>query len=205
MKRFFLLLSFALLALVCVSCGKEDSSVNLDEIEFKDGFYQYDSFNETAYSIECKNIPDGYSVSYFGNGVYNAGVHSVTARVFDGEGNEVTRIKRNIYVIDFTDEYVGYDGEEHSIPEISGLPSQYVVEYDGNSAVELGTYEVKAYIKDTKDNNNVVCELTALLVIEIDTSIVEFEDVTVEYDGEEHSIEIPEYAIPSPPDHVFTH
>ena len=86
--------------------------------------------------------------------------------------------------IKFFGSVVTYDGKEHSI-EINkaSIPEGVTVEYEGNGKTEVGSYQVKATLKDK--NGNVLKELTAILTInkiKRNVSKVEFKDTTFEWE-----------------------
>ena len=91
----------------------------------------------------------------------------------------------------FADTTVTYDGAEHSI-EAKNLPEGVVATYEGNGAVNAGTYTVTAHFEGKGKKYNPIPDMTATLVINkatYDMSKAAFEDDVVEYDGLPHSIE----------------
>jgi hypothetical protein len=80
-----------------------------------------------------------------------------------------------------------YDGNPVSI-YVTNLPEGLTVEYVGNGVVEVGSYEVKAIIKDSKGNK--VATIFANIIINpaVDLSLVKFEGTEYVYDGESVSI-----------------
>ena len=132
-------------------------------------------------------------------------VFSLTVLVSCGE-EEVTPeetkpayTEEQLNAIVFESKTFTYDGVSHSIYAIN-LPQGLKAEYFGNDVKEVGEYRVVATIINQK--GEVVLTLAADLIIEpiggtqptptqpgvIDLSNVKFTNVTVKYDGENHSI-----------------
>lgn len=90
----------------------------------------------------------------------------------------------------FEDLTIEYDGQSHSI-YATNLPQGVTVTYDGNDKINAGTYTITAHFTGDSVNYNSIPDKTAALTINkatYDMSNVIFEDLTVEYDGQTHSI-----------------
>ncbi len=155
---------------------------------------------EPCYIDIAGTLPEGVSVRYEGNGKVEAGEYSVTA-YFTGDGKNyepipnmtaTLTIKRSDISVSFNSAEFVYDGTPKSI-EISGtLPSDVTVEYLGNGVTDAGEYEVIAKFVTTGNYENLP-DLKAVITIKravYDMSGISFTDKTVNYDGNEHSVEI---------------
>ena len=197
-------------------------TANIYIMSLQDAEFEYSAGEE--YSLECSFVPNGYEVEYIGNGVTKIGTYEVTAIVYEKaatsndeensevkdetERVEVLRMTATMKVVEgeakeeiditgitFADLAVVFDGEEHYI-ECENVPDNVYVEYENNGQVEIGTYDVIAYLYD--EDGNELGTLEATLTIKdpnsvddptIDITGITFADLTVDYDGEEHYIE----------------
>lgn len=96
--------------------------------------------------------------------------------------------------VTFTGKTVTYNGEAQSLAVSGTLPEGVSVTYEGNGKTDAGTYTViaKFYDGETYITGK---DLTATLVIERASLAdamagITFEDITVDYDGKEHSIAV---------------
>ena len=80
-----------------------------------------------------------------------------------------------------------YDGNPVSV-YVENLPENLTVEYVGNGVIEVGNYEVKAIIKDSKGNKVATFFAEITIVSPVDVSGVKFEGTEYVYDGESVSI-----------------
>lgn len=98
------------------SCGEEASAIDISGVKFESITVEYDG---EAHAIECTNVPEGVTVTYFGNGARKVGEHKVTAVLKDSNGNELGRLRATITI---TGEEAGNDpatgGEEN--PDVGG-------------------------------------------------------------------------------------
>ncbi len=95
--------------------------------------------------------------------------------------------------VTFKDVTVDYDGEEHSIYIEGSLPDGVDVTYQNNGRTDVGVYTVTAIFTGDEINYNAIDNKTALLtILRVSHNLNEigFNDVTVKYDGETHSIYI---------------
>ncbi len=194
---------------VCTVCGAaqpetenpqpdpDKKDYDMSGVMFEDLKVVYDG---EAHSIFIKGeLPDGVSVSYEGNGMTNVGEYTVTAH-FTGDSENYQEIpdktakltieQAAVEGITFDGETVPYDGEAHSIFIKGELPDGVSVSYEGNGMTNVGEYTVIAKFT-TDENHKPISDMEATLIIEkatFDMAKVKFEDETVPYDGEAHSI-----------------
>ncbi|MBR7117155.1 MAG: leucine-rich repeat domain-containing protein [Clostridia bacterium] len=188
--------------------GGEPDKVDLSGITLPEKTVTYDG---TEQSLEIVGtLPEGVTVEYENNAQVNAGKYTVIAKFYkDGEIIEgadisgILRINKASYAdamsaISFKNGSFEYDGEAHSIEITGTLPEGVTVSYEGNGKTEVGVYPVTAkFAVDTANYypiNNMSAILTikeaAVVVPDVDLSGIGFEDKTVTYDGEAHSVEI---------------
>ncbi|NCB48064.1 MAG: hypothetical protein EOM55_00315 [Clostridia bacterium] len=177
------------------------ASYNMTGIGFADNATIYDTF---AHSLAISGtLPGGVSVSYENNGKINAGSYIVKAN-FSGDTlnyNLISSMTATLTIakatytltdVEFTNSTVTYNGNVHSIAISGLLPSGVEVSYTGGGT-NVGTYIVIASFSVPTANYNRIDDMTALLTINRATynmSGVTFENETVVYDGEIHSLAI---------------
>ena len=110
----------------------------------------------------------------------------------DNLNNDVHKTSYDTRGIVFEDLTVEYDGQPHSI-YATNLPEGVSVEYENNNHTTAGAYKVTAHFTGADDDTHykLTLDKTAMLVITkktYDTRGIVFEDLTVEYDGQPHSI-----------------
>ena len=177
-------------------------SYDTSVVVFEDATFTYD---KTAKSIYATNVPSGVQVAYTNNGQINASTYTVrvTFSISDSTNYEVTvpykeaTLTINKATIDMTgvtfeNGTFTYDGSAKSIYVSNNLPEEITsVNYTNNGQVNASTYTVTASFEYDPDNYNDVDNMTATLTINkasIDTSVVGFSNVTVDYDGTAKSI-----------------
>ena len=177
--------------------------IDNSNIDLPDATYTYDgSVKSLAYTGV---LPSGISgVNYTGNNQTNAGIYDVVMTFnYDTTNYTVTVLQLygtltiekatiNMSGVTFNNGSFTYDGSAKSIYVSSNLPEEITnVNYTNNGQVNAGTYTVTAsFVYDT-DNYNEVSNITATLTINkatIDTSVVVFNNLTVDYDGTSKSI-----------------
>ncbi len=92
----------------------------------------------------------------------------------------------------FEDASFIYDGEEKVLVSTTTVPEGYEIRYENNKATEVGKHLCRALVWNTK-KDTLECEKFAILEIlpaKYDMSGVEFPDLTVDYDGKPHTLEI---------------
>lgn len=95
--------------------------------------------------------------------------------------------------ITFADGNFTYDREAHSIAISGTLPAGVSVSYDVGYKVNAGEYTVTATFTGDSANYNAIPDMTAKLTIAkaaYDMSGITFENGSVTYDGEAHSLAI---------------
>ncbi len=175
----------------------EKATYDMDSVTFEGLTVPYDG-SEHSLKVEGK-LPENVNVTYENNGKTAAGDYEVTAH-FTGDSQNYEPIpdkkamlkitKAVITGITFKDATYPYDGSEHSLKIEGVLPDEVTVRYENNDQTNAGSYQVKA-IFDTGNNYEPLSEMTATLTIEkatYDMTKVKFEDDTVTYNGEKHSI-----------------
>ena len=190
---------------------EETPIYDLSGISFEHKSVKYDG---KAHSVYVENLPKGLTVTYEGNNQTEPGLYVVTAIIKYSTGETYTKLKSTLTIVysadvdvsmvTFTDQTFEYDGKEHSI-YVENLPEGVTVEYKYNDQTLPGKHVVKATLLD--ENGYVIKYLAARIIITgtaidgpgsgdvdgptgptIDVSNVEFNDLTVDYDGEEHEI-----------------
>ena len=173
--------------------------VDLSGIRFEDLTTDYSG---SVKHISVKgNIPVGVTVKYDGNDRTDAGEYTVTAKFYlNGvylEGKDlsaVLTIRKATYDmsgVKFPSVSFDYTGNSYT-PSITGeLPDGVTVEYVYDGEIKnAGIYTVVA--KFTGDSNHEsISDMTANYTVnkaDYDMSGIKFENSTVEYDGEAHSI-----------------
>ena len=176
--------------------------IDNSNIELVDETFTYDG---TVKSLTYSGtLPEGITgVYYHDNEQINVGeYHPSMTFAYDTKNYTVSVLQIYGYLtiekatidmsnVEFNDLTVTYDGEAHSIIA-TNLPVEITnVTYTNNNQVNAGTYSITASFEYDTNNYNEVSNLTKTLTISkaiIDMSEVEFNDLTVTYDGNEHSI-----------------
>ncbi len=181
---------------------KEKTNQTLTGISLNNKTVTYDG---SAHSIEITGtLPQGVSVSYTGNGQVNAGTYTVTANFIDTTGIygtiaplsatlTINKANYDMSSVVLPGKSVTYNGEVHSLQIEGTLPEGVSVSYENNNQTEAGTYIVVANFTHNNPNYNSIAPLASNLSInklDFDLSNITFNDVTVTYDGNAHSIEI---------------
>lgn len=162
MKKIFAILTFCLMIFTCVACGSTPETIDVSGVTFESITVDYDG---EAHSIECKNVPDGVTVSYAGNGVRKVGVHNVTATLKDADGNILAKLKAKITIkgeeVDEPSQGGGEDNptegggeDDPSIP----VDSDYVIEVNGEQYALEENYD--ADLSEGNDAEYMVLGLT---------------------------------------------
>ena len=143
------------------------------------------------------NLPEGAQVSYgqAGNSFTEVGQHSIQA-VISAEGYNdlslsavLTIVNADFAGLTLSDSTVTYDGQAHSIEVAGELPAGAEVSYGdgGNTFTAPGVYNISATITC---NGYTTLNLEAVLTInKASFENVVFENMSVEYDGQPHTIE----------------
>lgn len=170
---------------------------DMSNVEFENKTVTY---NGGSHFVTAINIPNGVNVSYTNNGQINAGTYEIVAS-FMGDHNNYETIadktailtiqKATITGVSFPSNEFVYDGTEKCLAITGTLPSIIKVSYENNGKITAGEYTVTAKFT-TNENYNTIPDMTATLKINkatYDMSEVLFEDKTVDYNGETHTIE----------------
>ncbi len=179
----------------------EKATYAMEGITFEGLTVTYDG-NTHPLAIQGQ-LPKDVSVSYENNNRTTAGRHEVIAH-FTGDKtnyNKIDDMKATLIIekadydlskVTFEDLTVTYDGNTHPLAIKGDLPDGVSVVYENNEQTDAGRYTVTARFtgKDTV-NHNLIPAKEATLIIEkadYDLSGITFEDDTLPYDGEAHSI-----------------
>lgn len=163
-----------------------------DGITFSDKTFDYDG---QLHYIYCDNVPDFARVSYQGNGRVQVGEYTVTATIFAPDYVSLT-LTATLKIIDTTIPFenlifesltIDYDGEYHSL-EVKNAPEGSNITYTNNNQKSVGVYNVSATVSKTGYKTTT---LNATLTIkgQVIEGVV-FNDQTIKYDGQYHSIEV---------------
>ncbi|MBR3681512.1 MAG: hypothetical protein IKL79_05870 [Clostridia bacterium] len=194
-----LILVFAL-ALSITAC-KEDNKTDdpqpnedseITGVSFTDKTVTY---NGQEQKIEVTGtLPEGVSVSYFGNVGTNAGVYNATATL-SGEGYQtkilnatLTVEKANITGVSAENLTVTYDGTEKTLQLVGELPEGVSVTATHNIATNAGEYTATFTLRGENYNEKII---TAKLTInKADIVGITLPSRTFTEDGSEKSLEI---------------
>ena len=77
-----------------------EKGFTVDDVTFNDKTFYNDG---NAHSIEVNNLPEGYTVSYSGNGVAEVGKHKVVASVYDENNQLVLTLEAYINIVKQSD------------------------------------------------------------------------------------------------------
>ena len=174
-------------------------------------------YSGSPVDYKAKNVPEGVKDTYVilkdgtpfeGTEIVDAGVYTITVsfetapdKAPIGDGTCVVTVSKANYVLDeeiFKSATLPFDGEEHTLEIVGELPEWitnvvYTVEgQDGTSFSEVGTYKFTVTFTHTNGNYNELKPMTATLTITTAAVSlnVSFEDLTVTYNGGEHTLEI---------------
>ena len=180
------------------------ATYDLSDIEFNDATYVYDG--KTKAITVSGTLPEGVTVSYeYSKLAKDAGVYEVTAK-FHGDYDNyeiipdmkaaitINQAKYNIDGIRLEDAVFVYDGTPHSLELINEhlLPDGVLANFENNSHVDVGVYEVSIYFNGDIKNYEEIDKLKAVLTItkaSYDLSNVHFESALFKYDGTPKAIE----------------
>ena len=172
------------------------ADTDMSGISFADASFVYDG---QLHSIFVSGpLPDGVTVSYEGNEKANAGVYDVTAH-FETDGNhnpipdmsaKLTIEKADLNYIPFNDAAFVYDGQPHSALIRENLPEEVEVTYEGNGKVDAGEYTVTARFEVSSNYEPIADKTAKLTIAKAVIGNIEFNDASMVYDGDPHSIAI---------------
>lgn len=176
------------------------------ELTMSDVTCYYDGKSH-ALSID-QNLPKGTHVTYYCNGevfngTTNAGVYEISAEVVLPKGyslkSEIPKatLTINKASYDFSGVHFGqtsftYDGLTKTVTLVGALPNGITVTYENNSAIDAGTYNVRA-IFDNPDSTNYEDPSPMSTTLTIAKNFVDirnngFRDTVYSYDGGEHTL-----------------
>lgn len=163
--------------------------------------FVYDGENHT---VELRDLPEEVGVTYIGNEAVNAGLYKARASFINPDSHnyvtpddmllnwEISKKEVDMtsaswnYEIPFT-----YDGEDKVI-ELTGLPEEISVSYEGNTASDAGIYNAQAHLIYDEENMHAEDPLDCQWKINrkrVDVSAVRWSYKNAfTYDGSEHSV-----------------
>lgn len=172
---------------------------DMSGISFNDKTVSYDG---RVQSLEITGtLPRGITVTYENNGHVNIGEYTVIAKFdYDKDNYEavddmtaVLKIELfSIRGVSLRDKEFVYDGESKSLWIDGNVPDDVEIIYSGNGKTDAGVYEVKVEFITSNMNYGPLPPLTARLTILKADLVVTFDDKTVDFNGEYHSIYISE-------------
>ncbi len=183
-----------------------------ENVKFENATVDYDG---DEHEITVSNLPVGITAKYENNKGTNAGTYNAKATfelseelqanydaVSPTEMNATLTINKVAYKLPETTKFEGktvtYDGKVHSLVAV-GLPTGITAKYsENNGQTNAGTYEITATFelsKELQTNYNSVIPNEKKATLQIDKatynmSEITFNDATVIYDGEGHTLYI---------------
>lgn len=139
------------------------ATYDMSGVAFHGESVTYNGFSHSIYI--SGELPDGVSVYYEGNGVINAGEHTVTAR-FRGSSNynnpdpmtatiSIGKADYDMRSVTFNDLTVTYDGKPHELVVEGKLPEGVSVTYENNTLTDAGELEAVAHIVVDANHNDI--------------------------------------------------
>ena len=177
------------------------ATYDMSAVVFEDSTVTY---NGSAFSIIATNLPTGVTATYEGNAQTVVGEYTITAS-FAGDATNykaiadmtatltINKATYDMSAVVFEDSTVIYNGSAYSLAIEGALPTGVTVSYENNTQTVVGEYTVTASFAGDATNYKAIADMTATLTINKATynmSAVVFENSTVVYNGESHSIAI---------------
>lgn len=169
------------------------SPIDFSNIIFLNSEVEYDGLE---HEIVCSGVPSFATVTYENNAGTEVGVYNATATITAPNYNDLVlhatlTITAPLLTFDeakMDDLTIDYDGQNHTI-EPYDIPEGTKVSYKGTySYRSVGSYTISCTISKEGYKNK---DLSATLTINsADLTGVTFDDLTVLYDGENHSITV---------------
>ena len=156
------------------------------------------TYSREEYDISITGeLPKGVTVHYEGNGKSEVGTYTVVA-YFTGDAVNyelIPNMSATLTVepflvngLSFNDQAFDYNGKEKSIFITGTVPSDVEVIYEGNGKTAVGSYVVTARFVTENTNYGEFPTLTATMTINKGTYVPVFNNATVTFDTNEHSI-----------------
>ena len=165
----------AVLTILPASGSEPDDQIDVSGVTFFSQSFTYDG---TAKTIAVSNLPQGVTVSYEGETAIEVGTYTVVAKLYNSKNELLRELTATITIVaasgsepddpldvsgvTFVSVQFTYDGTEKTI-EVSNLPQNVTVEYEGGPAIEVGTYEITAKLYSA--DGELLRELTATITI----------------------------------------
>lgn len=157
------------------------------------------TYNGESHSITASNLPKGVSVTYENNGKVNVGTYTITAK-FTGDSKNYEAIPNKTATLKIEKVNVEKPLQDNTSFVYNGKGQTYAVvenscyDINGNKQTDAGNYTVIISLKDKNNyqwKNKTTEDITYSFKINkatYDMSSVKFENRTVTYNGESHSI-----------------
>ena len=168
-------------------------AATMSTISFEDSTITFDG---EPHTIEATGFPEDAVVTYTNNGPFtNVGEYEIKVRIELANYEPYEETKKltinpadmDASAIEFEDLTVAYTGDPYTI-EATGYPSDAIVTYtNAGPYTDVGEYEIG--VKIEKENYNTIEKTVTLNIIKGTMPPFTFENLTVEYDGESHTIE----------------
>lgn len=163
--------------------------------------YTYDG---ELHTVELYGLPEELEVTYSGNEAVNAGLYKACASFINPDAHnfvtpddmvlnwEISRKEADMSAVSWNYETpFTYDGE-NKVVELTGLPEEIGVRYEGNTASDAGIYNAQAHLIYDKENIHAEDPLDCQWRINrkrVDVSAVRWSYTNAfTYDGSEHSV-----------------
>lgn len=180
-----------------------DSLIEELGISFDDKIVTYNGSEQQV--LISGDLLDILEVDYTNNKATNAGTYNATAVITSKDSNykgsvtltatlTINKANYDMSNISFADKTITFDGNEHKVTITGTLPEGVTVSYTNNKGTSAGTYNATAIFAGDTTNYNAIENMTATLVInakelsEDDLTGITFDDKSVDYNGENHSI-----------------
>ena len=190
---------FTVAIVVLAACDGDPAEKEIKGISFDNSSVNYDG---QEHKIEIKGtLPEGVSVSYSNNKGTNAGTYNATATI-SGEGYKTLTLNATLTINKLNYDMSGvswnytqaftYDGAAKTVELTGTLPSGVTVKaYTDNAKTDTGTYTAKVTFNYDETNHNAPQIADCVWKINgSDITGVTFEDLTVDYNGQEHEITV---------------
>lgn len=192
MKKVFLVILLLVSLVAFASCGgaPESEDKNFTDIVFEDKTIDYDG---NSYTIYASGAPAGATVEYSNEGPYKLpGVYEIGVSI-SAEGYKTYEDTATLTInaldfngIVFESKTITYDGNAHTITA-TGVPVGAEVQYtNAGPHINSGIYAIGITI--SAEGYNTYTKTVNLVINSMAYSSVIFENKTISYDGNAHTI-----------------
>ena len=168
-------------------------AATMSTISFEDSTLTFDG---EPHTIEATGFPEDAVVTYTNNGPFtNVGEYEIKVRIELANYEPYEETKKltinpadmDASAIEFENLTVAYTGDPYTI-EATGIPEDVKFSYENAGPyTDVGEYEI--VLKLEKENYNTLTTKAVLTITQATMPPFTFENLTVEYDGESHTIE----------------